>query len=283
MPSVVGIRDALRSLLGNSPLRAPARRLFQAYGSRRGLTATVDGITMRYVIGSEPVEQEPAQSDWVRYADYVMSRAFIRAIKQGSIVADVGAFKGGYSILAAGAAGPTGYVVAFEPAAANHAAIERNIQLNGLGERVTLCGKAVSDRVGTVSFFSAGEASENSLYSAGVGASQRAAGEITSTTVETIDLDTFFADRRDPDVLKIDAEGAELSVLRGAERILASGASVICELHPYAWEQAGHDENDLVQWLAERGRTVIDLRTGRTPDGKIAYGPYSLNLAESRT
>lgn len=276
IPTLATLRDVVRRRLGESPLRGHARRTFLWLAERRGISANVDGITMRYVIGSEPIEREPSRTDWVNYADYVMSRAFLRALKPGSVVADVGSFRGGYAVLAAGAAGAGGSVVAFEPSLANHAAIRRNIELNRLHDRVTLCAKAVSDRVGTVSFYAAGGASENSLYRAGVGTSGRAPREVAMTTVETIDLDGYFRGLRDPDVIKIDAEGAEFAVLRGAERILAAGATVICEFHPYAWAQAGHDQDELVAWLAERGRSIIDLRTAQLATGQLAYGPYLL-------
>jgi FkbM family methyltransferase len=242
------------------------------------VSATVDGITMRYVLGSEPVEREPDPTDWIRHADYLMSRAFLRAIEPGHVVADVGAFKGGYSVLASAAVGPSGEVVAFEPAVANHPAIERNAELNGAaGRRISLCRKAVSDRVGTITFYSAGAASENSFYSDGVGAAHRGDGEVSATTVETIDLDTFFEGRRQPNVVKIDTEGAEFAVLRGADRILATGAAVICEFHPYAWHEAGHSQEDFVGWLAGRGRSIVDLRTMQAPNGAIVHGPYRLD------
>lgn len=282
LPTAATLRDTIGAVLARGPLRSPARALFRAYAEWRGISASVDGVTMRYLPGSEPIEREPERTDWVRHADYVMSRAFLRAIKRGGVVADVGAFKGGYTLLAAGAVGPQGDVVAFEPMAANHAAIRRNLELNGLKGRVTLCMKAVSDGIGTVSFFTAGEAAENSFYQAGITTVRGEAGELTATTVETIDLDTYFAGRRDPDTIKLDTEGAEFAVLRGAERILAGGARVICEMHPYAWEQAGHTQHDLVEWLAARGRAVIDLRTMAPPAGAIAYGPYELVASGKR-
>ena len=275
-PTTATIRDTIGSVLARGPLRAPARALFRAYAEWRGISASVDGVTMRYLPGTEPIEREPERTDWVRHADYVMSRAFLRAIRRGGVVADVGAFKGGYTILAAGAVGPEGEVVAFEPVANNHAAIERNLALNGLKGRVTICRKAVSDGAGTVSFFTAGQAAENSFYQAGITTVRGEAGELTETRVETIDLDTFFSGRRDPGTIKLDTEGAEFAVLRGAERILAAGARVICEMHPYAWEQAGHTQHDLIEWLAARGRGVIDLRTMAPPAGDVVYGPYEL-------
>ena len=58
--------------------------------------------------------------------------------------------------------------------------------------------------------------------------------------VETTSLDQFCADRGlTPDVLKIDVEGAELEVLRGARQILASPTvSAFVEFHPSIWADA---------------------------------------------
>jgi hypothetical protein len=133
----------------------------------------------------------------------------------------------------------------------------------------------VSDTVGDTTLYTAGTSSENSLISSALPSHSRTA----ALRVPVTTLDSFFAARgRDPDVVKIDVEGAEFSVLRGADRIVRGDAIILCELHPYAWSAVGHDGTTLRAWLAERGRIAVDLRA-QHDDDELRYGIYELRRA----
>jgi FkbM family methyltransferase len=185
--------------------------------------------------------------------DAMQLTRFAEAIRPGDVVADIGAYRGTYALVAAAIAGPTGRVFAFEPTATNAALIARNVALNGFAPRMTVEQAAVSDRTGTATFYAAGDATTNSLASS---------GGTGGTQVRTIALDEYFAGQQPPRVLKIDIEGAELLALRGAQHILASDAWIICELHPYAWGELGYSGDDLRGLLASHGRFTADLATG---------------------
>jgi hypothetical protein len=60
-------------------------------------------------------------------------------------------------------------------------------------------------------------------------------------TVPTTSLDAFCDKHRlRPDVIKIDVEGEELDVLRGARRTLSlPSVQTFLELHPAAWRSRG--------------------------------------------
>ena len=154
-------------------------------------------------------------------------------LSPGDVFIDAGAGYGIYSLLAAQQVGESGQVLAFEPAARTFEVLERNIALNSL-TNVIERRVALADRSGTTSLFIYADGSRNSL---GGGASAGA-----RQTVETSTLDEELARARlnRVDVIKIDTEGAEEIVLRGAKRVLAgSHPMVIFEANPEAASHLG--------------------------------------------
>jgi FkbM family methyltransferase len=160
--------------------------------------------------------------------------AFREAVTPGATVFDVGANLGAYTLLFAQWTGASGKVVAFEPAPASIAGLRRLVALNDLCDRVEIVEAAVSRAVGTARFASAGSSGANAL----VDAAHSGGGVIT---VPTTSLDVFCDTHQlQPDVIKIDVEGEELEVLRGARRTLSlPSVQAFLELHPAAWPSRG--------------------------------------------
>ncbi|MEA2826679.1 MAG: hypothetical protein QOG43_1118 [Actinomycetota bacterium] len=143
-------------------------------------------------------------------------------IRPDAVCLDVGANIGLYALGLSHLAAK-GKVYAFEPSPSAYGHLQSNLQVNG-ATNVEACNLAVSDTVGTVhfhdfSFFSAGSFSsdEGSLLSSESYGSQ-------SFEAATTTLDEFVADHKIDrvDFIKVDVEGAELSVLAGAEKTLAT-------------------------------------------------------------
>ena len=128
-------------------------------------------------------------------------------LRPGMTFCDVGANIGVFTLLGARAVGPSGRVVAFEPVPANSEVLKRNIRLNGY-ENVLVIEKAVSDRAGTAQLHLSEFCGCHSL----VPNPARALGK--TVTVETVRLDEIDS-LKSIDLLKIDAEGAEMAVLQG--------------------------------------------------------------------
>lgn len=160
--------------------------------------------------------------------------AFRDAVTPGATVFDVGANLGAYTLLFAQWVGPAGKVVAFEPAPAAATGLRRLVGLNEVRDRVEIVEAAVSGAVGTASFASDGSSGANALVAA-------APGGRGVISVPTTSLDAFCdAHRLRPDVIKIDVEGEELEVLRGARRTLSlPSVQAFLELHPSAWVARG--------------------------------------------
>lgn len=124
---------------------------------------------------------------------------------------DIGANVGTYSVLASGVVGATTF--AFEPDAQNLAFLKRNISLNALESRVTPMDCALSDRPGEGRFTASADTIGHVVDGAG------GEGGTVSVRLETVDR---FARRAQPALMKIDVEGHEEKVLRGAAQALAS-------------------------------------------------------------
>lgn len=146
---------------------------------------------------------------------------FLAQLRENSIVLDVGAHWGLYTLMAAPLVRS---VIAFEPDPGNRAILETNIRLAGLGN-VAVRAEALSDRTGTIEFHRYVGRSWGMSMMGGLLPS----GFTVPVSVPTIAIDGLGAT---PDLIKIDVEGAEHAVLKGAERTLArSGPALIVEVH----------------------------------------------------
>ena len=134
-------------------------------------------------------------------------------IKPGDFVLDLGAYAGASAYFLAKAVGPDGLVASFEPDAANFRSLAANIERHGL-TNVMAVPKGVWQETTTLAFQA--EGSMSSSIADVVGRSSNV------TTIEVLSLDEAAAlgGTRRVAAIKMDIEGAELAVLRGAEAFL---------------------------------------------------------------
>ncbi|MSR21278.1 MAG: FkbM family methyltransferase [Gemmatimonadetes bacterium] len=140
-------------------------------------------------------------------------------VQEGDSFWDVGAHKGFISLAAARLVGPSGLVVAIEPASANLRFLERHLQWNGI-RNVRVVPAATSDRNGVARF---GGPGSSVAFRIGDGPE-----EISVRTIEHMAVEL---DLGRPTVLKIDVEGEEAAVLRGARRLLGSDQALLISTH----------------------------------------------------
>lgn len=181
-------------------------------------------------------------------------RAFRAALGRGQIALDVGANVGCYSILFGQWAGHTGRVFAFEPDPVSLQGLKRHIELNGLSDCVVPEPLAVSFTSGHATFAAEGASGMHRLAST----SNKSAGYEVATTT----LDAFCAEQKiSPTLIKIDVEGSELDVLRGARETLRRclDVKVFVEMHPSIWPQMGLTKRDIEGELLQQGFRVEPL------------------------
>ncbi len=172
-------------------------------------------------------------------------------VRPGDIVTDVGAFIGLYTVALASRVGPSGKVVAFEPNPKNFSLLKAQVELNKVSERVELIQTAVGTKDGTV-FFEANRSSESKVSPISENGSQ---------SVKCVSLDTIFSTEH-IDILKIDVEGYEEEVLKGAVRLLRDSRRapriIYIEVHPYNWKEIGTTAESLLSFLRECRYQIFD-------------------------
>lgn len=204
-----------------------------------------------------PRELHTVYFDFFDFLDYepLTSKVFASQLKPGIVVVDVGANIGHYTLLASAAVGPEGRVHAVECSPETRSLLENNVQKNNL-QNVGIHPFAASDTRGSLA-----------LNITAIGLSwfnphsqwPSVQGSGTTATVPTMPLDEVISSR--VDLVKIDAEGADLEVLKGMKRILSENKhiSVIVEWAPPMLEEAGKDPLALPRWLQEQGFTSISV------------------------
>lgn len=165
-------------------------------------------------------EYEPATTGLLR-----------RLAKPEWTVLDVGANIGYFSLLGAALGSPGARVIAFEPNPRLADMLARSIKLNP-SLNIRLERSAVGESPGVSPLHLTSDYRNNGLSSLRADLPHTAGGTIP-VRVTTVD-DYCAAGRLAPDLIKIDVEGFELQVLRGASETLSKAAPgvVICEVSP---------------------------------------------------
>jgi FkbM family methyltransferase len=154
---------------------------------------------------------------------------FHKHARRSRKVIDIGANTGIYSLIAC-AASPSSRVLCFEPVPQLVEMIKENLELNGWQHRCEVDARAVSDREGSVKFHvpPLRVPKSASLHVAGFRGHVGRLIDVVTTTVDTV-----CAGEDDVDLVKIDVEGFEDSVLRGMTRVLdRSRPHLIVECNP---------------------------------------------------
>ena len=151
----------------------------------------------------------------------------------GSIVIDVGAHMGRYTIIASKRVGPNGKVVAIEAHPSNFEILKRNIKLNNLNN-ITSLNCAAYSKEGRLKLHLRSGGLGYTMYST-VMSNRFETGRFMEVKANT--LDHLIESERIPSEqikwIKIDVEGAELEVLKGANHILteSNNISLLIEIH----------------------------------------------------
>ncbi len=196
---------------------------------------------------------------------------WLNGLEEGSVLLDVGANIGLYSLYAATARRCRVY--AFEPESQNWALLNRNIQANGLGERITAYPCALVDRVGLDRLFLSEFATGASCHSQGeevdFNLRPRPAAFAQGSVSWTLDAAVADGALPVPRYVKIDVDGFEHKVIAGARATLATGgvAELLIEVNPHLAEHRA-----MVEELATLGyrHDPDQARAASRPDGPFA-------------
>lgn len=157
------------------------------------------------------------------YYDWRILAVATYLCRPGDRIIEVGANVGTETISFADVVGPEGRVYAFEPLQTNLDYLHRVVQAASLSQ-VEIVPAAVSDRGGTVRFIPPTNSHESGVGHIGAETHHTHAPAVL---VECLTLDSFVADKKPIRLIVIDAEGAEVAILKGGRHFLQRDRPVI--------------------------------------------------------
>lgn len=208
------------------------------------------------------------QEDW--FEDEIR---FLRAyLHRGMNVLDIGANFGVYALTMAQVVGPNGHVWAFEPASTTAAYLRASVAVNNM-TNIDVIEMGVSDGERTATLYLNADAELNTLHAGGT---RGGAAE----TVRLVSLDSYAKafEYASIDFVKLDAEGEEANVIRGARRFFARHSPLVMfELKHGASVNVGlirlFDDNGYKTYRYVPGlNMLVPFDAGSAPDA------YQLNL-----
>lgn len=190
-----------------------------------------------------------ATGNWYSGLDEVHEMGFIaHVLSDRDLFIDIGANIGSYTVLAA--AGCSCKAISIEPSMGTYSVLQRNIKVNNLEQQVETYRLALSNTSGTIRF-SVNCDTTNHVVAEGDGDTVAPFEVVPVTT-----LDNLLGDRCSEScmVIKLDVEGYELNVLKGATRVLASEnlLAIIIEINGSASRYSGTDD-EIINFLKDMG------------------------------
>jgi FkbM family methyltransferase len=198
------------------------------------------------------------QVSWEPHND---RHVFVSHLREGMTVMDVGANWGLYSLLISRAVGPSGKVYAFEPVPEIFARLKEHIALNN-ATNVIPVPIALSDEKGVAKM---------SVRGGGSSFFRHLSNEFVEVQVERLD---DFVEREGierVDAIKIDVEGAELKVIRGADKTIRRDKPILMvEIQAATLQAAGTTPEELFETIVSYGYNAFVIRHGKAiPTDKV--------------
>lgn len=248
------------------------RRLMKLMGVLdRIYTRKLHNGSLIYVNPSEHIQR---QLFWYGYYEKEVILTWEAFLQDDSIVLDIGANTGYYSLIAARKAKQ---VYAFEPSPLMRQQLQQNIALNAI-QNISVEPYAASDESGSATLYLS--TNDNSGMT-GMQPAENFSG--TTEIVKTISIDEWLTTKGSPKIhmIKIDVEGAEMKVLKGMEELLKRDhPGIFIEVIPGLLEKYNHTAEHLFQFLAALGydpyevsgnKNIVPLTAGRQPVSEMLY------------
>ena len=245
---------------------AAARAIYRVVRAGR----TILGRADREIVVRDGITYELDLSQGIDFAIYLANiyerqtkLALRRLVAPSSLVLDIGANIGAHTLHLAQLVGADGRVIAFEPTDFAFRKLCRNLELNpALEARVTPCHCFLTERnedqVPSAIYSSWPLAREAGLHAKHLGR------EMQTGAAQARSLDSVLSELADRKValVKIDVDGFECDVLRGATRLLRDARPIfVMELSPYVLEEHGASLEQLLSFFVPNGYAFYDDRT----------------------
>lgn len=235
-------------------LRSILRKIyyFFAHPKNNILEVSIGGKTAKFHVRT-PDELRLAESVSGEWGEKRVIESLISNVKPGDVFYDVGANIGIYTVALANAVGNNGKVIAFDPEKESCERLAENIEINGL-HNVTIVKKALGEKDEESKLY-IGETTGNfSLVNIYENSSNY-------QKVEIVGGDNFVSAQRlpIPNLIKIDVEGYEYSVLSGLKKTLLDPQCrvICCEVHIGLFPQ-GITEDSVISFIKQLGFKRIE-------------------------
>jgi FkbM family methyltransferase len=191
---------------------------------------------------------------WRGIFDLVLSEVLVRLLEPGSTFVDAGANIGYMSVLAARIVKSTGNVISFEPNPDIIPILQQNVILSAedpLNAQIHVVEAALGSSLGEAMLFAPEDylANDGIAYISSSNHSDKPIGVVPIRT-----LDAEMADQKIT-LLKVDVEGHEIEVLRGAESMLRTH-----QVETIIFEDHSIHESPIPNYLAQFGYRLFSLR-----------------------
>lgn len=196
--------------------------------------------------------------DWYIYFGFKeKSRlALYNLIHEGNTVIDVGANVGDITMHVANIVGEGGMVHSFEPDTINFNRLKHNLDLN-LFKNIRLNNYGLGDVEGE--FFIENVNERNNGMNRVVDSALKSNN---ATKINIIKLDTYLEEFVKVDLIKIDVEGFEFNVLKGAERLIDNYHPILfIELDDQNLREQGSSSKELIEFLEGKGYDIKHAET----------------------
>jgi FkbM family methyltransferase len=193
---------------------------------------------------------------WAGVYEPHVRECFRAILEPGAVYFDVGAHIGFHAVFAAHQVGQGGRVFAFEASPRVYQRLTRNLSQFPWAQAVNA---AVWERTGSLTFECSSTANESGW---GTVSAVRDFGKGEHVEIPSIALDDWCRDNRLErwDAMKLDAEGSELAVLRGAQLSLEKiRPCLIMEINSVVLEQGGTSSSGVADFLLERAYSIFRL------------------------
>jgi FkbM family methyltransferase len=215
--------------------------------------------TPREIGRADAVHKEPWTVEWIE-----------SHVRPGDVLFDVGANVGAYSLIAARFSEGRARVFAFEPSFPNFASLCWNVAYNGCQDTVVPLQIGLYSGKGLTMFHYSSLAAGAALHTLGDHTAFAAATPVHRQPVLTYGLDELCQDFGIPcpNLIKLDVDGTELEIIKGAARALAHTAlrSVLIELS----EDTEGSDQEVIRRLEGAGLRVT-LKRKRKPEQPVSF------------
>lgn len=211
-------------------------------------------------------------------------RALSKLVKSSSTVLDIGANVGAHTLLLAKLVGEKGRVLAFEPTDFAYGKLRHNLALNPeLAARVRAfqCFLTVENNVAVPSTIY----SSWPLVARGETHAKHLGREMPTASASSRSLDSVLSEAgvKNVDLVKLDVDGYECDVLRGASTLLTKMRPIfVMELAPYVLHERGASLEELISIFIRSGYQFFDERTGQALPSTAAQLRKLVGDGESR-